>query len=1289
MRHLACLLIVLSAVAAVAEGTGRGRNALLFAVPAPAGVKIDGTLATWDTSGGISVMVEPETRAIRNGTIYVMYDADALYYGGDITDATPINNVHDPVTDAARGWNGDASQLRLYLAPTFPGRHSTFEAAKEKPEETASIVHLLFWYYAPTKTPALQLAYGMKYAAPPAWKDGIVPNALYQAAFAVRPDGHGYTFTYRIPWQVLSPTLRLRAGDLTAATLQLHWGSRDGSVIENGGVGNDLMSGPGFGFQSAACWGKLVCAERGRLPAALTQEAVAITPPPPPLPFTFETPRAGAATVALVDAHGAPIRHVAVAQAVTKGTNTVLWDGLDDKGDPLPAGTYAWKAVVHDPLRVQYKLGVHNAGRPSYPTPDGTGAWGGDHGQPSGVACSGTGMLLGWNGCEAGWGFIGTDFAGNKQWGQKYDVHDGCLVADAHYAYLYGGVNGQTGLIRARLDTGMHLKFSDTQPRAALPADAKAGVSGLALAGDTLYAACPGWVPPQWNEPKRDPKTDTEARWNRIACIDTKTGAVRRTVTLPGDASKGQPQLGALAMRDAGSLYAVLGPKVVVVDLTTGAVRDFAVKRLDTPLALAVDAAGRLYVANGGTAQQITVFAPSGKFVRAIGTRGGRPTVGKWDSRGVYNPVALAVDPHGRLWVAEGAQNPKRMSVWDTRKGTLVTEYFGGSHYSTWATMDPADPTRVYCHGVQWRVDLDKGTWRPESIVLTEPMAVPRHPFTLANGRQYAHLRPPAVLMRRGDRFVKVADILNHTTLQDRPWYKTWLAGWNDPAQVKARQARYPYAYPPNGVFWSDLNGDAAITPDELLPNPFPSTYWGGWVDEALAIYSAPNYDHQIVARLKPKAILPNGTPVYDPAMVEYLGPDRKGMIGAPMVSHVLGDSAEDAVYVLGGDRGTEDGRRGYPSLTKLDGQGRLLWGYWACLPSMHAALRTPVPKKGQAYGSLMFVGKAGEIIGAQTYFGTVDLWTTDGLYVDKLYHDQRLGESGPETINAECFSGQLVKTRDGRYFMLGGDTDGRVNQVLGLETLTRVAGTATLTAADVAAARAARAAVAVQAAQAQMLVIHRAVGLNWNTARYVTCTVDEARKFRVAMAYDAQHLLVRYDVDSPAPLTNAVTEAQLVFKGGNAIDLELQTDPGADPARATAGLGDVRLIITRQGNTPVCMAYRKRVPGFTGDPVTLQSPTGAEQFDRIEAIPVTMDYTAKPTGFTATVRLPLAALGLSLKPATLVRLDAGYRFGNATGSIAAQRAYVWNHSPLSAIIYDVPSETRMEPARWGQALVE
>ena len=51
--------------------------------------------------------------------------------------------------------------------------------------------------------------------------------------------------------------------------------------------------------------------------------------------------------------------------------------------------------------------------------------------------------------------------------------------------------------------------------------------------------------------------------------------------------------------------------------------------------------------------------------------------------------------------------------------------------------------------------------------------------------------------------------------------------------------------------------------------------------------------------------------------------------------------------------------------------------------------------------------------------------------------------------------------------------------------------------------------------------------------------------------------------------------------------------------------------------------------------------------------------------------------------------MDLGYIFGNETGNQVAARLY-WNNSSFSShVTYDIPSESRLEPAEWGTAFVE
>jgi hypothetical protein len=356
----------------------------------------------------------------------------------------------------------------------------------------------------------------------------------------------------------------------------------------------------------------------------------------------------------------------------------------------------------------------------------------------------------------------------------------------------------------------------------------------------------------------------------------------------------------------------------------------------------------------------------------------------------------------------------------------------------------------------------------------------------------------------------------------------------------------------------------------------------------------------------------------------------------------------------------------------------------------MEVVLTQPVPRLGQVWGITRPLGVAGEFTGLATYHGNFHLFTRDGLYVARLFKDHRLGESGPDVINCENFCGQLVRTKkSGRYLLLGGDTDGRVSEVLGLDSVRRFSGSHVITAEDVARVRGAWAEHAGLEARAQTLSIVRGRGA-LEVASPVTRVVDEKRRFSARAAFDERNLYVAYDVESPCELVNSIPDPRIVFKGGNLLDIQMAADPGADPARTRPAAGDVRLLVTRQQGRPLAVVYRPRVKEFRGQPTVLRSPTGEESFDAIEVTEaVGLEYRKTPTGFTAVVTVPLAVLGWAPRPSTTVRMDLGYLFGNATGSQCAQRAYWANVGPTAGIIGDVPSESRLEPHQWGTATVE
>jgi sugar lactone lactonase YvrE len=1244
-------------------------NQRLFVVPAPGKVVVDGDLKDWDLSGEIYTYVIEATADVQSARTAMMYDAEALYISGRVADPSPLLNKADPAVNPDFGWDGDAFQFRLCLDPAL-GYPLKIGGYDRTPNE--NLVHMALWWHTDSKRPVLHLKHGMDFHDARGYHKGVVPADKFQAAYVPWPDGKGYTFEYCIPWATLGASRPLKGGDLCAAAIQIQWSDQTGQHSYGGGWAVDLMAHAGFSYQSTGCWGKAIFAEKGHLPKELTQEGL---PPVRPLPlkFTFELPKEAVASITLIDAKGDRVRNLIAAQSRPGGKVVESWDGLDNVGRVLPAGEYTWKGLHHEPLKTRYVLAVSNSGSPSYNTPDGKGAWGGDWGSPADICFAGDRGLLVWDGSEAGMGLIGLDAAGRKQWG--YRVGGSYLATDGQWVFAYLGHEKQ---IRAyTVADGRQTNFL----RGELWAEPNAGketlCSGLAWQAGKLYAA--------------------NAGANEVIEYDAKQGKILRRLAVPAPTW--------VAAAGQGTLLVITGGAVQKLNVADGQVTPLvAADALDAPQAVSTGPDGTVYVSNRGKRHDVAVFGADGKFRRAIGKPGGRamatppPAVtlaegslsparaGKWDPDTLLNPRGLAVDAKGRLWVMEHDFSPKRVSIWDPATGKLLDEKFGPCYVSTPVCMDPADPTRVYCQNVEWEVDLEKGTWKPAAVMFEArpdtpyfwPHMVNNIVFTAKNGKQYMTsgggaglVRGHFLWVRRGDHFEAVAGSIS-------PWAGlTWRKAPKDWQEA----TKMPW------LWWEDRNADGVIQQAETRETKVQAQNPHGVVDADLNFYATGMYNHLYWQRISPKEILASGVPLYDDASLLHVDYAREG----PNYTYDLAvNPADGGVFLYAGaDIKYLDKTELWP-ITYWTRDGKLQWRYrLGC--RWHDMYEFPIPRPGELYGCTRNLGITDGITGFSCYFGQVQLMTTDGVVIGTIMQDGRSGETGPDQIQCEWFTGQLVKLKDGGWFLLGGDQDGRVLEVTGLGTIRRFEGKLKITPDEAKASAAALAEWTALKAKAQSLVLSRGPDKpDWVNLRAVKIDVDERRGFTVKAAYNATELVLRYEVRSPFELTNSTPEQNMLFKGGNLLDLQLATDAQADPKRTKPAPGDLRVLVTRRDGKPVAVVYRPKVAGFQGQPTVFTSPTGQESIDRIEFWDdVKLEYEKTETGFNAVVHLPLARLGLALVPGTVQRMDVGYLFGNQTGNTTATRAYWSNKSFAAGVTQDVPHEARLEPAQWGSATVE
>ena len=1253
----------------------------MHAVPAPANVVIDGKLDDWDLSGQVLMCYDVESlKDVYSAQVAMMYDADNLYVGIHWTDHTPLGNSHDPHYQPERGWAGDCVQLRI---------------------KTDQISHITAWCYGAKMEPGLYIDHGKDLKTPfhgdhlqlfqtEGWK-------MQQGAemgFSKDADGNGYTQELKLPWKLVTLNKHYKAGDQINCGYELLWGEADWPVHRYADNLADGFSSREFFFTNIPAWGPVDLEAKGHLQLPTPAYVKAMTPPESigPVAIGYDLPEDARVTIAIDDGSGKRIRNLTPALPRTKGHNEEKWDGLDDTGKPVPPGEYSFRAIYHQTVHTIYTMSFANPGNPTWDTPDGKGAFYGDHSAPHAAATAGDFVALACPIGEAGRHLVGCNLDGQRQWGlaNRSTLNSaGRITLATDGKLLYVGQDKGGNIYRVNCANGKFAPWNQTAKDAngqdfqildlplfdgAAQNDLNAAINLTALAlHDGTLAAC-------------------EARSNKIVLLDADTGKTK------GEVAIDNPR--AAAYDSDGTLVVVAGDHLVRIS-TEGKASPLGDAKLTDPFGLAVDASHNIYVSCRGGEQNVKVFDAAGKLTKEIGVRGGRPSNGPFADNAMLNPGGIAVDTRGHLWVTEEAQNPKRTSIWNTSDGTLVKDLVGTTAYSGAGSINAADPTMAFSDNTVYRIDLATGKWRPTySLGKTDdpadvfpPMAYSQSLVQMHDGRTYVytatHQMTRVMTFRNGRWFAAgaVGVISGPNDSHFKPYWIPQFAG-----------------HVGNVFAWSDVNGDGLLQSAEVTlfapptgkgKGPAAIGMYNGTLPDANGTITVLSPGGQALLHYPISRWTSDGVPVYD-ATKPTIAPTA------------FADLGKNAGFVMGGF----DGRVyiNQSPLVSIATDGKVLWTYPSDVVSVHGSHNATVARPGYLIGPILIGGVAdmggdiGQLFEMNGNLGEHYIFTADGLFVQSLFKDTRGLFEFPNqavrgmsmdmtTSGGEDFGSNFVRTPDGSVYLVNGGTDARVMQLVGLDTIKRFGGTITYTPQQYAAAQQLAAENPGRTAAPHKYAVAKADQppvmngklSDWpefadNNGGMVVKDATGQYFGQVAMRYDAQNLYLAYRVRATSDhLRNGGQDPRLLFKTGDCVDLMLKS------ADAPKDAGGLRLLFSMLDRKPVAILYEKNVPGTAEkDRAPFSSPWRTIYFDRVHQLAdVEPKAAAAPGGYLVEVAVPWKDLNLEPKPGLKLKGDVGLLFADSGGTLTVSRQYWSNKS--TGLVNDVPGEADLVPAAWGE----
>jgi hypothetical protein len=529
--------------------------------------------------------------------------------------------------------------------------------------------------------------------------------------------------------------------------------------------------------------------------------------------LAYQLSRPMRVSINVYDSTGEIVRSLLCGAPRHTGTHREFWDGLDQAGNPVPAGEYSWKLLaMPGRLKTEYLLTVAN----NYPDPAPDPLQEleqyrlvapGTHGGPIAVAADESGVYIGAACTENIENYlvkISPD-GSRRLWSKMQRVPwkgavalaksgDRLLVLSANNEiWPYAAEDGKD---LPPIATSLPPADKDKPADKSTPDEPGRHASGLA-ANDREMVLC---------YPDRG-----LVRW-----CDPTDGRLIRDVS-------GLEHPTAVAITTDGTTYCLCGTSILRLD-PKGAAHATIVSGLGKPTRIAVNqsaesTSGEVLVFDAAT-NQVLRFGTDGTRLSAFGQEGGRRN-GTYDQaakESFLDVGSIAVAPDGGFLVAEPNTAPRRVARFRA-DGRFDKEWYGGHVWAPWVAVDPENPGTVFMPSswnsiMRLAVDLGKKTWSVRAVYQVDRMADGMLQGQ-ANALLYRCFRRDGKLFLAkcssnpvifrvdddGDRLtpVAVADLhMSHDAKHKRGPIKEWAEKGND------------------GYVWTDADGDGRTQRGEV-----------------------------------------------------------------------------------------------------------------------------------------------------------------------------------------------------------------------------------------------------------------------------------------------------------------------------------------------------------------------------------------------------------------------------------------------------------------------------------------